>query len=51
MGFRDDIKIRDYFAKDYSREDILRTFTFILKRIERTGEIEGNIENAKITRN
>ena len=33
MAFRDDIKIKDYFMKDYSREEILRTFTFILKRI------------------
>lgn len=51
MGFKDDIKIKDYFMKDYSREEILRTFTFILNRIERTGEIEGNLENSKITRN
>lgn len=51
MGFKEDIKIKDYFMKDYSREEILRTFTFILKRIEKTGEIEGNIENTKITRN
>lgn len=51
MAFKDDIKVKDYFMKDYSREEILRTFTFILKRIEKTGEIEGNLEASKITRN
>lgn len=51
MSFKEDIKVKDYFMEDYSKQEILNTFDFILKRIERTGEIEGNVENAKITRN
>lgn len=50
MGFKDDIKIKDYFMKDYSREEILRTFTFMLNRIEKTGEISGELKETKITR-
>ena len=51
MSFKEDIKVKDYFMKDYSKQEILDTFNFILKRIQRTGEIEGNLENTKITRN
>lgn len=51
MLFKEDIKVKDYFMEDYSKQEILNTFDFILKRIERTGEIEGNVENSKITRN
>lgn len=51
MSFKEDIKVKDYFIKDYSEQEILKTFNFILKRIEKTGEIEGNIEDTKITRN
>lgn len=51
MSFKEDIKAKDYFMEDYSKQEILNTFDFILKRIERTGEIEGNVENTKITRN
>lgn len=51
MPFKEDIKVKDYFMEDYSKQEILNTFDFILKRIERTGEIEGNIENTKIIRN
>lgn len=51
MSFKEDIKVKDYFMEDYSKQEILNTFDFILKRIERTGEIEGNVENTKITRN
>lgn len=51
MSFKEDIKVKDYFMEDYSKQDILDTFNFILKRIERTGEIEGSLEDTKITRN
>lgn len=51
MSFKEDIKVKDYFMEDYSEREILNTFDFILKRIERTGEIEGNVEDTKITRN
>ena len=51
MSFKEDIKVKDYFMKDYYKEEILNTFHFILKRIKGTGEIEGNLENSKITRN
>lgn len=51
MSFKEDIKVKDYFMEDYSKQEILNTFDFILKRIEITGEIEGNVENTKITRN
>lgn len=51
MSFKEDIKAKDYFMEDYSKQELLNTFNFILKRIERTGEIEGYVENTKITRN
>lgn len=51
MSFKEDIKVKDYFMEEYSKQEILNTFNFMLKRIERTGEIEGNIESTKITRN
>lgn len=51
MSFKEDIKAKDYFMEDYSKQELLNTFNFILKRIERTGEIEGDVENTKITRN
>lgn len=51
MSFKEDIKVKDYFIEHYSKQEILNTFDFILKRIEKTGEIEGNLEDTKITRN
>lgn len=51
MSFKEGIKVKDYFMEDYSKQEILNTFDFILRRIGRTGEIEGNLENTKITRN
>lgn len=51
MSFKEDIKVKDYFMEDYSKQEILKTFNFMLKRIEKTGEIEGEIEDTKITRN
>ena len=59
MSFKEDIKVKDEILldinqnlmKDYSKQEILKTFNFMLKRIEKTGEIEGDIENTKITRN
>ena len=48
MSFKEDIKVKNYFMGNYSKKEVLNTFDFILKRI---GEIEGNVQNTKITRN
>lgn len=50
MSFKEDIKIKDYFTRDYTREEILKTFNFMLRRMANTGEIEGELEDIKITR-
>ncbi len=51
MSFKDEIKVKDYFMKSYSEQEILNTFNFIIRRMGKTGEIEGKFESAKITRN
>ncbi len=51
MSFKEDIKVKNYFMGNYSKKEVLNTFDFILKRIGRIGEIEGNVQNTKITRN
>ena len=36
MSFKEEIKVKkDYFMKDYTKEEVLRTFEFMLKRIGR----------------
>jgi len=50
MGFRDEIKVKkDYFTKEYTKNEILRVFNFMLKRVERSGEILGETQDIKIT--
>lgn len=50
MSFREEIKVKkDYFMKDYTKEEILRIFTFMSKRMGRTEEINGELEEMKIT--
>lgn len=50
MSFREEIKVKkDYFMKDYTKEEILRIFTFMLRRMGRTEEIDGELEEIKIT--
>ncbi len=50
MSFKEEIKVKkDYFMKDYTKEEVLRTFEFMLKRIGRVEEIEGDLEEIKIT--
>lgn len=51
MSFKEDIKVKDYFMKDYSKQDVLNTFNIMIEKIAKTGEIEGDLQNAKITRN
>lgn len=51
MSFKEEIKVKDYFMKNYSEQEILNTFNFIIRRMGKTGEIEGKFESAKITRN
>lgn len=48
MTFKDDIKVKDYFMKDYTRTEIVDTFRFMIGRMGRTGEIEGELQDIKI---
>lgn len=50
MSFKEEIKQKkDYFTKVYTKEEILRTFHFILKRAGINGEVQGKTEEMKIT--
>jgi len=50
MSFKEELKPKkDYFMKDYKKEEIEKTFQFMLKRMRRAKEIEGEIEGIKIT--
>lgn len=48
MTFKDDIKVKDYFMKDYTRKEIVDTFRLMIGRMERVGELEGNLQDIKI---
>lgn len=48
MAFKDDLKFKNYFTKDYTKEEVLKTFKRIIGRFERTGEMEGKLEDIKI---
>lgn len=48
MSFKEDIKAKDYFMKDYTRAEVVKTFKTIISRCGRTGEIEGELEDIKI---
>lgn len=49
MSFREEIKVKDYFMKDYKKGEILKTFNFMLKRMAATAEISGEVQETKIT--
>lgn len=48
MTFKDDIKVKDYFMKDYTRKEIIDTFTLMIERMGNIGELEGNLQDIKI---
>lgn len=48
MSIKEDLKVNDYFMKDYSKEEVLKTFKAMIGRFGRTGEMEGKLENIKI---
>ena len=50
MGFKDELKVKkDYFTKNYTKNEILKVFEFMLKRAGMTGEILGQTQDIKIT--
>lgn len=50
MSFKEELKQRkEYFRKQYSKEEILKTFQFMLKRMEKANEIKGELAGIKIT--
>lgn len=50
MSFKEELKPKkDYFMKEYKKEEIIRTFQFMLKRMGKAKEIEGEIGDIKIT--
>lgn len=48
MTFKDDIKVKDYFMKDYTRKEIVDTFRLMIGRMGKIGELEGNLQDIKI---
>lgn len=48
MSLQEDLKVNDYFMKDYSKEEVLKTFKTMIGRFGRTGEMEGKLEDIKI---
>ncbi len=49
MSFKEDLKPKkDYFTENYEKEEILKTFQFMLERMRRMGEIQGKVEEIKI---
>lgn len=50
MSFREELKPKkDYFMGNYEKEEILRTFEFMLERMKRAGEIQGKPQDIKMT--
>lgn len=48
MSLQEDLKVNDYFMKDYSKAEVLKTFKTMIGRFGRTGEMEGKLEDLKI---
>lgn len=48
MSIQEDLKVNDYFMKDYNKGEILKIFKIMIGRSGRTGEIEGQLEDIKI---
>lgn len=48
MSLQEDLKVNDYFMKDYSKAEVLKTFEKMIGRFGRTGEMEGKLEDLKI---
>lgn len=50
MGFKDELKVKkDYFTKNYTKNEILKVFNFMLKRAGMAGEVLGETQDIKIT--
>lgn len=51
MSFKEEVKLKkDYFTQSYTKEEILRTFQLMLKRAGKKGELQGQLEEMKITK-
>lgn len=50
MSIQEDVKVNDYFMKNYNKGEILKTFKIMIGKFGKTGEMKGKLEDIKIVR-